>query len=187
MLFILSHFSMCNMSESYVIQIVGYSQTGKTTLLEKLIEILIKKNFTILAIKSAQTHSYDYSTKDSDRFLRAGAQASAVFFKNLIQLSFSKQNSPELEINKIIKTFNYDFVFVEGFKDLSFPKILTCSEKFLDSNILDYNTIRYLYCPQDMQLNINKTIKTMIEEDKIVLFRNVEQLASSIIHDLESG
>ena len=175
------------MCEPYIFQIVGYSKTGKTTIIEELVESLQRKDYTVFTIKSARTHIYEYSTKDSDRFMKSGAVASAVFFDNLTQISFQKQYRIESIIQNVVQTTKCDLVIIEGFKDLSYPKVLLWSEEILENNVLDYTTIRYLYSPAEQISSNHVSIISMIEDNKIILVRSIEELTSSIIKELESS
>lgn len=62
-----------------IVAFCGPSGAGKTTLLERLLPALRRRGLRVAAIKhSGHPHSFDVPGKDSDRLLRAGAEAVAV-------------------------------------------------------------------------------------------------------------
>ncbi len=170
----------------YILQVVGYSKSGKTTLIEELIALLMMSNITAITLKSARSHSYVYSTKDSDKFLKSGAKASAVLFNNLTQISFARKQDADSTIEAILKLTDCDLVLIEGFNELSYPKILVLGEEIPDSSVLDYKTIKYLYSLEEMEFVRHKSIDELIKQDKVILMKNIEELTSRIIQDLES-
>lgn len=98
----------------------GVSNSGKTTLMEKLI-LLLGNQYDILAIKhdSKNKAVFDIYGKDSERFFRAGAdviissnEKSAIFLHN------------EQNLQKICLDFAFkDYIFIEGYKNIIMPRI----------------------------------------------------------------
>lgn len=174
------------MSAPYIIQVVGYSKSGKTTLIEELVKQFQMREISSFTLKSARTHSYEYSMKDSDRFLNSGAQASAVIFDNLTQISLSEKLDVDSIIDEVVKLSGCNIVIIEGFKELTYPKILVWSEDIPKSSELDYTTIRYLYYPKEQEFIQHKSLEEMIKQDKMILIKDIEELVSKIINELES-
>jgi len=128
-----------------ILQVIGYSGTGKTTIICLLLEKLSKKNFNCATIKSSRKHSFSFSKKDSDEFLKAGTNLSAVVLDNTTQITINEQIELERLINEISNISDPDFLIIEGFKDKKYPKLLIWGEKILDESI-DFTTIKFLYC-----------------------------------------
>jgi len=106
-----------------VISIVGRADTGKTTIMEKLIGELKGRGYRVATVKHApQGASIDEPGKDSWRHLQAGSQAAAVAFRDRVVL-IKPSKAPKLD--DIISLFgeDYDIVLVEGFKGGDAPKI----------------------------------------------------------------
>ena len=107
-----------------IISIVGKSESGKTTLLERLIAELKQRGYRVAVIKhSSQDVELDTVNKDSWRFSQAGSGVSAVssshklaVFKNL-----ARDLSPE-ELAGFIGG-DCDLILTEGFKQGNQPKI----------------------------------------------------------------
>lgn len=92
---------------------------GKTTLIEKIIEEMVKKGFKVCAIKHSSHHIEEDYGKDSWRFRKAGAVASAVMSNSgIIYVS-----NPNLVI-PILSSINPDLIICEGFKESNYPKLI---------------------------------------------------------------
>ncbi|MHA1199665.1 MAG: molybdopterin-guanine dinucleotide biosynthesis protein B [Candidatus Heimdallarchaeaceae archaeon] len=174
------------MSTPYIIQVVGYSKSGKTTLIEELVKQFQMKEISSFTLKSARTHSYEYTMKDSDRFLNSGAQASAVIFNDLTQISIKSKLDVNSIIDEVVRISDCSIVLIEGFKELTYPKILVWGEEIPKSSEIDYTTIRYLYYPKELKFDQYKTLDELIKQEKIILIKNIEELISNIVNDLES-
>lgn len=105
-----------------LISIVGRSQSGKTTLIEKLIPELKKRGYKIGTIKHSH-HAFDIdkSGKDSSRHKDAGAEAVIVASPGKIAMIKNEESgSPD----SLLKYFdNVDLVITEGYKKEQKPKI----------------------------------------------------------------
>jgi len=107
-----------------IISIVGKSESGKTTLLEKLIVELNRRGYHIATIK--HTHStiaYPYADKDSDKHLKAGSEAAVVSAPD--RLLMVKPLKEELNLEQVARIIgeDYDIILAEGFKQSDAPKI----------------------------------------------------------------
>lgn len=107
-----------------VISIVGKSNSGKTTLIEALIPVLLQKGVKVGTIKH-NTHGFtlDYEGKDSYKHKQAGAQIVALSAPDAFALI--KQVNKELTVAEIVSTymFDVDVVLTEGYKEENWPKI----------------------------------------------------------------
>ena len=105
-----------------IITIVGKSNSGKTTLLEKLITNLTQKGYQIGSVKHAHDgFEIDKEGKDSWKHKKAGAASSLVISQNKVAM-IKDDTASYLE-----KMQNYlsdnDIILAEGFKRQNFPKI----------------------------------------------------------------
>lgn len=107
-----------------VISIVGLSDTGKTTFIEKLIPRLKDLDLKVAVVKH-DVHGFEIDTpgKDSWRFGHAGADGYSV--ASPARLAVIKRLDGELDPSDIaaIHFSDCDVVLTEGYKRLSFPKI----------------------------------------------------------------
>ncbi len=107
-----------------IISIVGKSNSGKTTLVEKLIPELIKRGYRVATIKHNK-HGFDidHEGKDSWRHKKAGACATVIACPTRVALieDIDRDYSLEEIRDKYIK--NADVILAEGYKGNPFPKI----------------------------------------------------------------
>ena len=107
-----------------VISIVGKSNSGKTTLLEKLISALVKRGYRVAAIKH-NVHGFDvdHEGNDSWRHKKAGARTTVISSASRVALIEDLDHDHSLDEirDKYIK--GTDIIFTEGYKGNPFPKI----------------------------------------------------------------
>ncbi len=106
----------------YIISVVGKSNSGKTTLLEKIIPELKKRGYRSGIVKHAQ-HGFemDKKGKDSWRHKKAGADASLVISPGVIALVKDDEPDSVQDIRKYLS--DMDIIITEGFKREKIPKI----------------------------------------------------------------
>ncbi len=172
---------MCNlMIKPKILQIIGYSDTGKTTIICSLLEKLSKKNFNCATIKSSRKHFYSFSKKDSDEFLKAGTSLSAVVLDNTTQITINKQIKLKRLINEISSISDPDILIIEGFKDEKYPKLLIWAEKILDEPV-DFSTIKFLYCNSNDYVNNKLVIDEFVCKYDIHFSTEISKTLQSIL------
>ena len=99
-----------------IIGVVGWKNTGKTTLIEKLIKEFSERNLSISTIKhSHHNFSVDQQGTDSFRHFNAGAKET-ILASDKKWIKFSRQIC-ESNLSDLIKQIiPVDIVLVEGFK-----------------------------------------------------------------------
>lgn len=109
----------------------GNSNSGKTTLIEKLSFLLQEKRVAIIKHDPKDKAEIDAKGKDSSRFFDSGADV-AILGSSQTTLRFHKA----LNIESLKEQFKgYDYLFIEGLKELPLPRICvarnTFDERFL--------------------------------------------------------
>ena len=107
-----------------VVSIVGKSKSGKTTLIEKLVQELKSRSYRVATIKLIpQEVNFDEPGKDSGRHLQAGSEATVVSSPDKIVLV--KPVAQEATIDEVASLLgeDYDIILAEGFERGSAPKI----------------------------------------------------------------
>ncbi len=107
------------------------SNTGKTTLINKLIIELRERNIRVSVIKHAHHHfDIDHPGKDSYEIRQAGAVQTLVASGKRWALITEMQRTPnppdEADLAALIELINPDYadlILVEGFKNADIPKI----------------------------------------------------------------
>jgi len=106
-----------------IINIIGRSNSGKTTLITKLIEEYKKQNYSVAVLKSTSAKiSMCDKKKDTEKFREAGSYADMISDGNKLVLhSVLKDNSPKYLIEKYFN--DIDIVIVEGYKQEEFADV----------------------------------------------------------------
>ena len=107
-----------------IVSIVGRSQSGKTTLVKKLIGELKSRGYGVATIKHAPKGvAFDETDKDSWQHIQAGSEATVVASPDRVVLI--KPVAEELALDELAPLFgeDYDIVLAEGFKQGNAPKI----------------------------------------------------------------
>lgn len=106
-----------------VISIVGRSNCGKTTYLEKLICELKSRGYRIATIKH-DVHGFDIDKPGKDTWRHAQAGADIVCISSPWKMAMIKKVENELLLDEVIEYINgVDIIFTEGYKRESKRKI----------------------------------------------------------------
>jgi|SRR5690625_109184 len=120
-----------------IYQVVGYKNSGKTTLMEKLIQYFSNHNVRVGTLKH---HGHGGTLKtvegtDSFRHSQSGSHLATVQGKNELQLSTNFQ----MELAELIEMytfFNIELLLIEGYKYVDYPKIVLVKDEE-DIHLLD--------------------------------------------------
>lgn len=114
-------------NECSILQIVGYQNSGKTTLTEKLVQ-RAKQHGLIAATIKHHGHGgvpeTEIDSKDSIRHLNAGAIVSSVEGEGMLQLRTNLINWDLKKTIELYRFFSPDIIFIEGYKRESYPKVV---------------------------------------------------------------
>jgi molybdopterin-guanine dinucleotide biosynthesis adapter protein len=115
-----------------VFQIVGYQNSGKTTLMEKVIQAAVKQGRRVASIKHHGHGGVPDGQKDSERHQQAGAMLAGVEGDGILQLAIARDRWLLQDIIALYRPFSVDCIFVEGYKKEPYPKaVLIRDEKDL--------------------------------------------------------
>lgn len=110
-----------------VFGVVGYKNTGKTGLMERLVTEITVRGFTVSTIKHAH-HSFDvdHEGKDSYRHRQAGASQVLLSSGNRWALMTELRQTNEPPLEQLLRKLDpVDLVLIEGYKRDVHPKIET--------------------------------------------------------------
>lgn len=137
-----------------VLQIVGYQNSGKTTLMEKVIAALSHRGLIVGTIKhhghGGFPKAFD-AGKDTDKHRQAGASFVSVEGDGLLQIqAFNRQGWTLEKIVSVYKKWPLDIILVEGYKQEPYPKIVllrTKEDELLLKQLINIQAVIYWYKP----------------------------------------
>ncbi len=106
-----------------VITVVGYTKTGKTTTIEKLITELKHRGYSVGSVKDIHFAGFkaDVEGTNTDRHRKAGADmvTGRGHFESVVYYS------ERVMIPDILKQYHHDYVILEGVNDFDVPSVVT--------------------------------------------------------------
>ncbi len=107
-----------------IVAFVGKSETGKTTLIQKLIPELKSRGYRVATIKHTPRElAIDSAEKDSWRHIQAGSEATAVSAQDRIVIVRPVAQPPTVDQIARYIGEDCDIILCEGFKESDAPKI----------------------------------------------------------------
>lgn len=105
--------------------IVGWKNSGKTTLVERLVIEITGRGFSVSTVKHAHhTFDVDHEGKDSYRHRSAGAKEVLLASRNRWALMHENHNDSEPPLSEFLeKLMPVDLVLIEGYKRDRHPKV----------------------------------------------------------------
>ena len=111
------------MEKPPIVAVVGKSNAGKTTYLEKLIKELKNRNIKVGTIKH-DVHGFDIDKPGKDTWRHAQAGADAVIISSPSKVAVIKQVEHEMSLDQVAEYISdMDIILTEGFKRSAKPKI----------------------------------------------------------------
>ena len=106
-----------------MISVVGKSDTGKTTLLEKLIAELKQRGYRVATVKH-DAHGFDIDRPGKDSWRHAQAGSDVVVISGPHRLALIEKREREMTLDEIAdRVINVDIILTEGYKRGDRPKI----------------------------------------------------------------
>lgn len=110
---------------------VGRSNSGKTTLIERLIPELVRAGYRVATIKHAG-HGFDLDTEGKDSWRHKRAGASSVIVMSRGSLAMFADVSESIKVEEVRDRFldhSYDLIIAEGWKSEGYPKIVVVRDQ----------------------------------------------------------
>jgi len=107
-----------------IVSFAGTSNSGKTTLIEKLVPELVRRGYRVASAKhSVHKTTMDEQGKDSWRHLEAGSEATVLVSPD--NMFLSERIKPDITLDEVVRRLgeDYDIIIAEGFKRDKAPKI----------------------------------------------------------------
>jgi molybdopterin-guanine dinucleotide biosynthesis adapter protein len=131
-----------------VLQIVGYKNSGKTTLTNAIISYFAQKNVKVGALKHHGHGGLPLGLEhtDSEQHRSSGATIAGVIGEHIFQLS-NLENWERDKILTIYEQLGIELLVVEGFKHWDTPKIVIIRDEADFSLIQRLDHIRAIWSP----------------------------------------
>lgn len=109
---------------SPAISFVGRHNSGKTTLLEKLIAELTQRGFDVGSVKHHTHGNFEIDVPGKDSFRHKAAGATEVVISSPVKIARIRDINEEIECDEIVETMpGHDIVIVEGYRNSGLPII----------------------------------------------------------------
>lgn len=108
-----------------VVCIIGEQDSGKTTLIEKLIGELVRRGYRVSTVKHT-AHSFELDREGSDSYRHTKAGADKVALSHLTQFAMIEKRMAERGLDDIVRLLepDTDIILAEGYKGLKdYPRI----------------------------------------------------------------
>ncbi len=106
-----------------VLSVVGKSDSGKTTLIEKLLKELKARGYRVATIKH-DVHGFDLDQPGKDTWRHAQAGAGTVVISSPQKIAMIKRVEQELSLDQVIQYItDVDLIITEGYKRADKPKL----------------------------------------------------------------
>ncbi|ODP27919.1 putative molybdopterin-guanine dinucleotide biosynthesis adapter protein [Paenibacillus nuruki] len=160
-----------------VIQIVGYKNSGKTTLIGALLQHWSTQGKKVAVIKH-DAHEFQMDHAGTDTYAHTQAGAAAIAISSATRTAIIEQHSSTLE--ELISRFEvgYDLILVEGFKQADYPKIVIVADEQGISLVHELVQVKWVYNRYSSSISSNLKEITFIDAEKDGII--------TIIHELEN-
>ncbi|PCK21796.1 molybdopterin-guanine dinucleotide biosynthesis protein B [Bacillus pumilus] len=150
------------------LQVVGYQNSGKTTLIEKLCQLA---NHEELKLGCFKHHGHGgkpdrlFKEKDTDRYVHAGAYAAGVEGEG--EFHFSMQYMTLEQLLKLCQHLPLDAILIEGYKQAPYRKIICVKN---EQELIDLSTLSHIqaavYFSNEFQLTKKYPFPVFSASDK---------------------
>ena len=164
-----------------IIGVYGYQDSGKTTLVEKLVRALAQKGYRVSSVKhTPHRKSVDAEGKDTWRHWQAGSDP--VVFSSEIETSVIKHSkTPIDEITRIVMAeYHPDVIIIEGLKEGSFKKVAIGALKPTKGTVLTNPSLKQLVDYVTIEVAVERVLEKLPGLDCMKCGHDCEGLARAI-------
>lgn len=138
-----------------IVTFIGKSNSGKTTLLVKIIPELKKRGYRIASIKHSHHNvNIDKEGKDSWKHKKAGAEAVILMSGKTVSMVRKYEEEPQVEFIRDRFIDDVDIVLAEGFKWTDVPKIWVFRKENCSTIISKDNTLIAVISDEETNLGV---------------------------------
>ena len=173
-----------NNKKQSIIVICGVKNSGKTTLVTKLIPKFTSLGYKVATIKH-DGHDFDADVEGTDTYKhkKSGAYGTAVFSKNKFMVVKEQKETNESELISLFP--EADVIFLEGFKKTIYPKIEIIRKGNSSESVC--NTENLIAIASDIEnINEENNIKNLNRDIKIIDLNNIDGITEAIIQYIDA-
>ncbi|WP_293982187.1 molybdopterin-guanine dinucleotide biosynthesis protein B [uncultured Clostridium sp.] len=161
---------MRNKVKPVVFAVSGVKNSGKTTLIEKIIPKLKEHGLKVATIKH-DGHDFEGDVEGTDTYKhkRAGAYGTAIFSKNKFMIIKDQKDTLEEELMLYFK--DSDVIILEGFKYSDYPKL----------EIVRKGNSEYSVCRKETLLAIVSDMDIKVEGVEILDLNDIDKIADFLL------
>ena len=114
-----------------ILSFVGRSNSGKTTLIERVIPELVRAGYKVATVKHAG-HGFDLDTEGKDSWRHKQAGASSVVIISKSSLAMFADVSDHMNVEVVRERYldaSYDLILAEGWRSEGYPKIVVVRDQ----------------------------------------------------------
>ncbi|MGL4868320.1 MAG: molybdopterin-guanine dinucleotide biosynthesis protein B, partial [Cetobacterium sp.] len=121
----------------------GVKNSGKTTLITKLIQKFVSEGYRVGTIKhDGHDFEMDNLDSDTDKHIKSGAHGTLIFSRS--KFMFLEKN-PEQPLEFYSDYFkNYDLILLEGFKNSNYPKLEIIRDEISDKSVSNRENLKFI-------------------------------------------
>ncbi len=149
-----------------LIAVKGEKDSGKTTLIEKLLKSL--HNYKIVVIKSSEHATIDVEGKDSHRYMKGGAEAAIIVAEKETAIFLDSMQIEDAI--QIARKFMPDLIIVEGYK-----KVEALSCRIIDAENVEQDEI-IEEIAREVEKEKKKRLSIFVDGKELPLNKFVEEL-----------
>lgn len=168
-----------------VLAVCGVKNSGKTTLIEKIVRELSKKGMKIAVIKH-DGHDFvpDVPGTDSFRFQKAGAQTVAVY--SPFRCMVIQNDAGGTDVEELVNSFQEtDLILIEGLKNSSFPKIEIVRKGISEKICSDVNTLQAIATDWAPSGRVRKQMEKELSQIPILSLNDLQGIIEWILKKLQ--
>ncbi len=129
-----------------VVSVIGWSNSGKTTMIKELIIELKRRDYRVATIKH-DAHKFKIDKPGKDSWIHRKAGAEVVMLTSRDKIAMIKEIQKPIPVDELIADYleqdKFDLIIIEGYKRGPYPKIEVFRPDKYDEAIYDEDEVLY--------------------------------------------
>ncbi len=129
-----------------VVSVIGWSNSGKTTMIKELIIELKRRDYSVATIKH-DAHKFKIDKPGKDSWIHRKAGAELVMLTSRDKIAMIKEIQKPIPVDELIADYveqdKFDLIIIEGYKSGQYPKIEIFRPEKYDQPIYEETEVLY--------------------------------------------